>query len=167
MNAYADNVATAPVTLIEAVQYFSNLHVAHTFFSEMRWPNGASCPQCGSRNVRYLAKYRRYQCMSNHPRRQFTIKTGTIMEDSPLGLDKWAVAFWLEANAKNSISSYGVGRAIGVTQKTAWFMQHRIRLALESRTPNKLSGEKASKRPEKATKQRRGRTEGDAATGYQ
>jgi transposase-like protein len=90
--------------------------------------------------VKFLANYRRWECKEKHPRRQFTVKVGTIMEDSPLGLDKWAVAFWLEANAKNSISSYEVHRALGITQKSAWFMQHRIRLAMQSKSFTKLSG---------------------------
>jgi transposase-like protein len=125
-------------TLIEAVRFFSDLHVAHTFFANMRWPEGAFCPRCGSTQVRYLAKYRRYQCSTHHDSRQFTVKTGTVMEDSPLGLDKWAVGLWLEANAKNSISSYEVHRALGITQKSAWFMQQRIRLAMQQGTFAKL-----------------------------
>jgi transposase-like protein len=80
----------------------------------------------------YNAKYRRFQCNQSHDRRQFTVKTGTVMEDSPLGLDKWAAGFWLEVNAKNSISSYEIHRALGITQKSAWFMLHRIRLAVKS-----------------------------------
>jgi transposase-like protein len=139
MNASADSIEL-PRTLVEAVRYFSDLHVAHSFFANMRWPNGTVCPRCGSTDVRYLADYRRYQCSSRHARRQFTVKTGTVMEDSPLGLDKWAVAFWLEANAKNSISSYEVHRALGITQKSAWFMQHRIRLAMQSGSNEKLGG---------------------------
>src|SRR5687767_887178 len=133
-------IAEYPRTLIDAVRYFSDLHIAHQFFANMRWPDGAICPRCGSVSVRYLAKYRRYQCSSKHARRQFTVKVGTIMEDSPLGLDKWAVAFWLEANAKNSISSYEVHRALGVTQKSAWFMQHRIRLAMQNESAEQLCG---------------------------
>jgi transposase-like protein len=131
-----------PKTLLEAVRYFSDLDVAHEFFSQARWPDGViCCPTCGSVDVKYLgSKYRRWECKSKHPRRQFTVKVGTIMEDSPLGLDKWAVAFWLEANAKNSISSYEVHRALGITQKSAWFMQHRIRLAMQDNTRGKLSG---------------------------
>src|SRR5438105_3669354 len=129
-----------PQTLLEAVRFFSNLDVAHAYFADMRWPNGAVCPRCGSVEVHYMPKYRRYQCGSNHPRRQFTVKVGTIMEDSPLGLDKWAVGFWLEANAKNSISSYEVHRALGITQKSAWFMQHRIRLAMQNESMSKLTG---------------------------
>ena len=132
-----------PKTLVQAVRYFSDLDVAHDFFTQARWPDGViCCPRCGSTEVKYLGnKYRRWECKSKHPRRQFTVKVGTIMEDSPLGLDKWAVAFWLEANAKNSISSYEVHRALGITQKSAWFMQHRIRLAMQDQVGSKLSGE--------------------------
>src|ERR1700733_14808802 len=132
MNNDETTACGQPQTLIEAVRYFSDLHVAHTFFARLRWSNGAVCPKCGSKNVRYLAKYRRYQCNQKHERRQFTVKTGTVMEESPLGLDKWAVAFWLEVNAKNSISSYELHRALGITQKSAWFMLHRIRLAVQT-----------------------------------
>jgi transposase-like protein len=129
-----------PTTLIEAVRHFSDLDVAHQFFVDVRWPDGAvCCPHCGDTNVKFLANYRRWECNSKHPRRQFTVKVGTIMEDSPLGLDKWAAAFWLEVNAKNSISSYEVHRALGVTQKSAWFMLHRIRLAVQQ-GDGKLSG---------------------------
>jgi transposase-like protein len=132
---------TTPKTLIDAIRYFSDLDIAHDFFATMRWPDGVVCPQCGSREAKYLPKYRRFQCNKVHARRQFTVKTGTVMEDSPMGLDKWAAAFWLEANAKNSISSYEVHRALGITQKSAWFMQHRIRLAMQSGSFTKLSGE--------------------------
>jgi len=128
-------------TLVEAVKHFSDLNVAHDCFAAMRWPTGVCCPRCGSVDVRYSPKYRRFECSHKHERRQFTVKTGTIMEDSPIGLDKWAVAFWLEANAKNSISSYEIHRALGITQKTAWFMQHRIRLAMHIGSfDKKLSG---------------------------
>jgi transposase-like protein len=130
-----------PTTLLEAVRFFSDLDVAHEFFVNVRWPDGkVTCPHCGGTDVRYLASYRRYECKAKHPKRQFTVKVGTIMEDSPLGLDKWAAAFWLEVNAKNSISSYEVHRALGVTQKSAWFMLHRIRLAVQSKSFVKFSG---------------------------
>jgi len=128
-NTNAGSVNT-PRTLMEAVQFFSDLDRAHAYFAKMRWPDGqVCCPRCGLVGAAYMPKYRRYQCAANHDARQFTLKTGTIMEDSPLGLDKWAVAFWLEVNAKNSISSYEIHRALGITQKSAWFMLHRIRLA--------------------------------------
>ena len=130
-----------PKTLVQAVRYFSDLDVAHEFFTQARWPDGVvCCPTCGRTDVKFLAKYRRWECKGKHPRRQFSVKVGTIMEDSPLGLDKWAVAFWLEANAKNSISSYEVHRALEVTQKSAWFMQHRIRLAMQVGSIGKLTG---------------------------
>src|SRR5580658_9437794 len=125
-------------TLMQAVTYFSDLNVAHDFFANMRWPNGPICPRCGSTDVKYSPKYRRFECSHRHDRRQFTVKTGTVMEDSPMGLDKWAVAFWLEVNAKNSISSYEIHRALGITQKSAWFMLHRIRLAVKSNTFEKI-----------------------------
>ena len=97
-----------PKTLMQAVNYFADLETAHQFFVDVRWPNGVVCPVCGSTEAKYNPKYRRFQCNHSHDKRQFTVKTGTVMEDSPLGLDKWAVAFWLEVNAKNSISSCGL-----------------------------------------------------------
>ena len=137
------NAATKyPKTLIEAVRYFSDLDIAHAFFVTVRWPdNVVRCPHCGAEGAKYLANYRRYECKNKHAKRQFTVKVGTIMEDSPMSLDKWAVAFWLEANAKNSISSYEIHRALGITQKSAWFMQHRIRLAMQAGSFDKLGGE--------------------------
>jgi transposase-like protein len=138
MNAETDKAY--PKTLIEAVRYFADPNVALDFFVKIRWPHGVCCPRCGSDQVHFLAKYRRWECREKHPQRQFTVKVGTIMEDSPLSLDKWAVAFWLEANAKNSISSYEVHRALGITQKSAWFMQHRIRLAMKSGSFEKMGG---------------------------
>lgn len=137
MNAGQSN----PKTLNEAVKFFADLDVAHTFFTNIRWPDGAvSCPTCGSDRVLYLAKQRRWECREKHPRRQFSVKVGTVLEDSPMGLDKWAVAFWLEVNAKNSISSYEIGRALGITQKSAWFMLHRIRLAMKAKSLTKMGG---------------------------
>jgi len=127
-------------TLMQAVTHFADLNAAHDFFTKMRWPDGVVCPRCGSTDVRYSPTYRRFECSHKHDRRQFTVKTGTIMEDSPMGLDKWAVAFWLEVNAKNSISSYEIHRALGITQKSAWFMLHRIRFAVKSGTFTKMGG---------------------------
>jgi transposase-like protein len=127
-------------TLMQAVTYFSDSNAAHDFFAKMRWPNGPGCPRCGSTDVSYSEKYRRFECKHRHERRQFTVKTGTVMEDSPLGLDKWAVAFWLEVNAKNSISSYEIHRALGITQKSAWFMLHRVRLAVKEPRSKKMGG---------------------------
>ncbi len=129
-----------PKTLMEAVRYFADPDIAQSFFVQIRWPNGVCCPTCGSVKVSYLANQRRWQCSSRHPKRQFSAKVGTIFEDSALGLDKWLVAFWLETSAKNSISSYEVARHLGITQKSAWFMLHRIRTSLKNGSLEKLSG---------------------------
>lgn len=130
-----------PKTLTEAVRYFSDSEVATQFFVSIRWPDGVCCPHCGSRDVSYLANQRRWQCRTKHPRRQFSAKVGTIFEDSPLGLEQWMVAIWLEINAKNSISSYELHRALGITQKSAWFMLHRVRLGLQTGSFGKMGGD--------------------------
>jgi transposase-like protein len=130
-----------PDTLQEAVLYFADPNNCREYLVAHRWPEGVTCPRCGSANVLFQPKYNRWQCGSKHGLRQFTAKTGTIFEDSPLGLDKWLVAMWQVVNCKNGISSYEIHRAIGVTQKTAWFMDHRIRLALGMDSALKLAGE--------------------------
>ncbi len=99
-----------------------------------------TCPRCGSKAVIHQPKYNRWQCSAGHDNRQFTLKTGTIFNESPLGLDKWLTAVWLIVNCKNGISSYEVHRDIGITQKSAWFMDHRIRFALGMEEEGKLSG---------------------------
>ena len=129
-----------PDTLQEAVLYFANADNCREYLVAHRWPNGVTCPRCGGTKVLFQPKYNRWQCGSKHPLRQFTSKTGTIFEDSPLGLDKWLLAMWQVVNCKNGVSSYEVHRAIGVTQKTAWFMDHRIRLALGIAPADKFSG---------------------------
>src|SRR5688500_698160 len=129
-----------PKTLQQAIQHFSNLDVCQAALAEARWPDGVECPHCGSREVSYLTNQRRWQCKTKHPRRQFSVKVGTIFEDSPIGLDKWFVAIWLISSAKNGISSYELHRAIGVTQKSAWFMLQRIRLAMQTQAFSKMSG---------------------------
>ena len=107
-----------------------------------RWPNGVTCPVCGSDRVSFLANQRKWQCTSRHPQRQFSAKTGTIFEDSPLGLDKWMMASWMVTNCKNGVSSYEIHRDVGITQKTAWFMLHRVRLAMQDEAAaGKLGGE--------------------------
>jgi len=121
-----------PQTLQEAIVYFSQPANCMAFMKAWRWPDGViSCPTCGSQKVKFLEKQQRWQCSSHHARRQFSVKVGTIMEDSPIGLDKWLVAMWLIVNCKNGISSCEIARALGVTQKTAWFMDHRIRLSMQ------------------------------------
>src|SRR5579871_2138876 len=132
------------VTLQDAILYFANPENCLNYLAAKRWPDGkVTCPTCGSQSVSFLKNQLRWQCASHHPKRQFSIKIGTIFEDSPLGLDKWLPAMWLLTNAKNGISSWELHRALGVTQKTAWFMLHRIRLGM--RSPhygvNKLGGE--------------------------
>src|SRR5689334_4173124 len=111
-----------PKTLQEAIRYYSDPDVCQQELASSRWPDGVTCPTCGRQDVSYLENQRRWQCKSKHPRRQFSAKVGTIFEDSPIGLDKWFTAIWLLGSAKNGISSYELGRSIGVTQKTAWFM---------------------------------------------
>ena len=129
-------------TLREAVIYFQSFDNCRKFMVELRWPDGViKCPRCGSDHVVYLEKARVWKCYSKHESPKFSLKTGTIFEDSPLGLDKWLPAVWMIVNDKNGISSWELHRAIGVTQKTAWFMLHRIRLAMQSDDGGKLSGE--------------------------
>jgi transposase-like protein len=108
----------------------------------LTWLNsaGVMCPTCGSRDVHFLANQKRWKCRIKHERQQFSVKVGTVMEDSPISLTKWLPAMWMIANCKNGISSYELHRALGVTQKTAWFMLHRVRLAMQDDSPEKLSG---------------------------
>ena len=129
-----------PKTLQEAVIFFNDPDNCFNYFVSRRWPNGVICPTCGRDDVSFLTNQKKWQCKSSHKRRQFSLKTGTIFEDSPLGLCKWLIAVWMITTCKNVISSYEVHRALGVTQKTAWFMIHRIRVAMETGTFEKLSG---------------------------
>ena len=121
-----------PKTLVEAIRYFADPDVTLTTMVELRWPHGVHCPTCGRADVRFISTRRMWECKEKHPKRQFSAKVGTIFEDSPLSLDKWFSAIWMIANCKNGVSSYEIHRAVGVTQKTAWFMLHRIRLAMET-----------------------------------
>lgn len=128
-----------PESLIEAVRYYSDLDVCETKMAHMKWANGEPvCPKCSSKNCGRIASRRKWQCRDC--RKQFFVKIDTIFEDSPLGLDKWFVAVWLIANAKNGISSHELGRALDITQKSAWFMLHRIREAMKTGTFQKLNG---------------------------
>src|SRR3984885_5569418 len=119
-----------PRTLIEAVRHFADPEVTHELIVSLRWPTGVHCPTCGRTDVRFIATRKLWECKEKHPRKQFSAKVGTIFEDSPPPLDKWFVAVWSVANCKNGISSYELGHAIGVTQKSAWHMLHRIRTAM-------------------------------------
>ncbi len=109
---------------------------------EIRWPDGkVRCPSCQSEKVTYLPSGNVWRCANQHDRRKFSLKVGTIFEDSPIGLDKWFAAVWMIANCKNGVSSYEIHRALKVTQKTAWFMEHRIRLAMQTGSFEKVAGE--------------------------
>jgi len=131
-----------PETLQEAIIYFSDPEVATAFLRDIRWPDGVECPTCGSKDVWYLKAQRRWKCKTNHPKQQFTVKIGTIFEDSPIGLEKWLPAAWLVTSCKNGISSYELAKDLGVTQKSGWFMLHRVRLAMRARSFDaKLCGE--------------------------
>ena len=129
-----------PKTLQQAIKYYSDPDTCLQFIVSRRWPNGVECPTCGRKDVRFISTRRMWECKDKHPKRQFSCKVGTIFEDSAIPLDKWLIAIWLIANCKNGVSSYEVGRALGVTQKSAWFMLHRIRLAMQNRTFVKLGG---------------------------
>src|SRR6266851_6290129 len=134
-------MAPEPTILQEAIIYFADPINCREYLVARRWPNGVTCPRCGSTDVLFLEKYNRWHCRTKHEAPQFTLKTGTVMEDSPIGLDKWLMAMWQIVNCKNGISSYEVHRAIGITQKSAWFLDHRIRFALGMGPGNKLSGQ--------------------------
>ena len=124
--------------LLEAIRYFSDPKICVEAVASVRWPNGPKCPRCEARNLSFISTRLMWKCLVCQ--KQFSVKVGTIFEDSPIGLDKWLTAMWMLANCKNGISSYEVGRGLGVTQKTAWFMLHRIRYAMHHGTFDKLTG---------------------------
>lgn len=130
----------APKTLQDAILYFSDADNCLKYMVDSRWADGVVCPTCGRKDPAYLKTQKKWQCKSAHSKRQFTAKVGTIFEDSPLGLEKWLPAVWMIAAAKNGISSYEIHRALGVTQKTAWFMLHRIREAMKNGSMMKMAG---------------------------
>jgi transposase-like protein len=131
---------TKPQTLQEAILFFSDKKRVFELMTSLRWPDGVTCPYCGGKEHSFISTRYKWKCKNKECKKQFSLKAGTIMEDSPIGLDKWMSAIWLIANAKNGISSYEIHRALGVTQKTAWFLLHRIRLAMQEGTIEKLSG---------------------------
>jgi transposase-like protein len=130
-----------PQTLLQAVQYFADEDRAIAFVADMRWPDGEqACPKCGSVAEHYFMKTRkRWKCRDC--RHQFSVKVGSVFEGSPIKLSKWMPAVWMLANSKNGISSYELHRALGVTQKTAWFMLHRIREAMKDDDFRMFGGE--------------------------
>jgi transposase-like protein len=131
-----------PKTLREAIIFFEDFTNCRKAVEAIRWPSGkVTCPVCSGKNVAWMESQRRYKCYAKHPKAQFSLKVGTIFEDSPLGFEKWLPALWLLTNCKNGISSYELARALGVTQKSAWFMLSRLRLALQGDGGGKMSGE--------------------------
>jgi transposase-like protein len=130
---------STPDTLLGAITYFADVDVATMFVAGLRWPDGVTCPHCGEKNAAYVASRRIWQC--KECRKQFSVKVGSIFEDSPIPLSKWLPAMWLLVNCKNGISSYEIARDLGVTQKTAWFMLHRLRLAIQAKSFNKIGGD--------------------------
>jgi transposase-like protein len=133
---------TVPATLLEAVSHFNNFENCKEFMMALRWPDGkVLCPRCGSDDVDYLPNAKVFKCYKMHPQQKFSLKVGTIFEDSPIALEKWLPVMWLIVNAKNGISSWEIHRSVGVSQKTAWFMLQRARLAMHNKDASKLSGE--------------------------
>ena len=131
-----------PRTLHDAIIHYNDFENCKAFMMSMRWPDGkVTCPRCGSDHVIYLEKARVWKCYGKHDHAKFSLKTGTIFEDSPLGLNKWLTAVWMITGAKNGVSSYEIHRGLGVTQKTAWFMLQRIRLAMQQGSFTKASGQ--------------------------
>ena len=131
----------SPTTLQEAIIHFVDESVCRDFVARLRWPNGVACPRCGTSEVTWLKTRNVWQCRPKGCRRQFSVKVGTIFEDSPIPLSKWLPAIWLITSAKNGISSYELHRALGVTQKSAWFMLHRVRLAMQEGSVEPFRGE--------------------------
>jgi transposase-like protein len=129
-----------PKTLLDAVRYFDNPDVCVEFVAAMRWPDGVVCPHCGGKKHSFLTSRRIWKCMNKPCRKQFSVKSGTVFEDSPIPLDKWLMALWMVVNCKNGVSSWEIHRDLKVTQKTAWFMLHRIRLALRDNSWEKIGG---------------------------
>lgn len=131
---------TSPKTLTDAIRYFTCPDNCREYLVARRWPKGVTCPACGSPAVYFDRSRNGWECKTRHPQRKFTLKTGTIFEDSALGLDKWLPAVWMIANMKNGVSSHELARSLGVTQKTAWFMLQRIRLAMQDETGGTVGG---------------------------
>ncbi len=137
-----NNKIENPQSLLGAIRYFSDPDVCHAYMVKINWPDGRiTCPKCGGENIGEIKSRRMFQCKAADCRKQFSTKVGTIFEDSPLSLEKWFVAAWMIANCKNGASSHELARAISVTQKSAWHMLHRIRLAMKTKSFRKLQGE--------------------------
>lgn len=137
-----------PKSLMEAIRHFSDPDVCLEFIASLRWINGVVCPHCQSHEVGFLKTRRIWKCRAKECRKQFSVRTGSILEESPIGLDKWLMAIWLIVNCKNGISSYEIARDLKITQKTAWFLSHRIRLALRNGSWEKMGGPQGSESDE-------------------
>jgi transposase-like protein len=130
-----------PKTLADAIVYFQSPDNCIDYLALRRWPKGVTCPTCGRKDVTFVPSRRLWQCKTRHSKSQFSIKTGTVLEDSPLGLEKWLPVMWMVANCKNGVSSWEIHRSLGVSQKAAWFMLHRIRLGMQDKdSGGKLGG---------------------------
>src|ERR1700678_46145 len=130
-----------PQTLQEAIKYFAKDDRAFEYMKSVRWPDGkVACPRCGSDKVSFISTRKLWTCSECKTKKQFTLRIGTILEDSAIPLEKWICGFWLIANAKNGISSYEIGRSLGVTQRTGWFMLQRIRLSMQNGTIERMGG---------------------------
>src|SRR3984893_5842730 len=135
-----DTENATPDTLLGAVTYFADLETSIAFVAALRWPNGVECPRCGAGpDATYRLSTRAlWKCRGC--KKQFSVKVGSIFEDSPIGLDKWLPALWMLVNCKNGVSSYEIARDLGITQKSAWFMLHRLRLAVQHKSFEKIAG---------------------------
>jgi transposase-like protein len=131
---------STPDTLLGAVKYFSDIETCIAFVAALRWPNGVECPRCGAGpDATYRLSTRAlWKCRAC--KKQFSVKVGSIFEDSPIGLNKWLPAMWMLVNCKNGVSSYEIARDLGITQKSAWFMLHRLRLAIQAKSFDKFGG---------------------------
>jgi transposase-like protein len=157
-------------TLRDAILYFADYEHCRHVMVDLLWPKGkVTCPVCGSEKVCYLVKNRIWKCYATHPKPRFSLRTGTIFEDSHIGLERWLPAAWMLLNDKNGVSSYELHRVLGVTQKTAWFMLHRIRLAMKSPTFNKhvSPGRRGGKRRDPGMPVLEHRESGDACHGFE
>jgi transposase-like protein len=136
-----DASTASPASLLEAVTFFSDKDTSLAFVARLRWPDGVvKCPRCAAAEATFLSTRRLWKCRAC--KKQFSAKVGTIFEDSPIALEKWLPALWLVVNCKNGISSYELARALKVSQRAAWFMGHRLRLAIQSGGGlGKISGE--------------------------
>ncbi len=130
-----------PKTLADAIVYFNNPDNALQYLAAKRWPNGVECPYCSAKEPMFLKSRRIWKCRATKCRKQFSVKVGTVLNESPIGLDKWMTTMWMVCNCRNGVSSCEIARDLGISQKTAWFMLHRIREAMQDKTATKLAGE--------------------------